>query len=150
MKFIYIDDSYFKSSSFLEAMKKRMFSFCEREHISHILLSCGDDTKDAVSAFLKQCQKRDISLIQSPAVIDWGKLQGILTPTAFHIKDGDTLYPYSGCAVFGNSNSKDYQRVYFEMFLAHDGKLNADSLESELSELLHDILHLHKKTNQYN
>lgn len=150
MKFIYIDDTYLKSSPFLETMKHRMFSFCEREHISHILLSMPDKRNKEAAAFLEQCRKRDISLIESPAVIDWGSFQGILTPTAFYIKDGTILYPYSGSALYGNSTYKQYQRVYFEMFLTHDYNLNPDSLENELGELLHDILHLHKKTNHYN
>lgn len=150
MKFIYIDDSYLRTSSFLETMKKRMFSFCEREHISHILLSMPNKENQAAAAFKEQCRKRDISLIQSPAVVDWGSIQGILTPTAFYIKDGEILYPYSGSVIYGNTNYKKYQRIYFEMFLSHDCLMNPDSLENELSELLHDILHLHKKTNQYN
>lgn len=150
MKFIYIDDTYLKISPFLETMKNRMFSFCEREHISHILLSMPNEKNKEIVAFLEQCQKRDISLIQSPAVIDWDNFQGVLTPTAFYIKDGNVLYPYSGSVIYGNTNDREYQRIYFEMFLSHDYKFNPDSLENELSELLHDILHLHKKTNQYN
>lgn len=150
MKFIYIDDTYLKDSPFLETMRSRMFSFCEREHITHILLSMPEKNKKGIGAFLNQCKKRDISLIQSPAVIDWDSFQGILTPTAFYIKDGTILYPYSGSALYGNSTHKQYQRIYFEMFLSHDYIFNPDSLENELGELLHDILHLHKKTNRYN
>ncbi len=134
----------------METMRNRMFSFCEREHISHILVSMPSEANKEAIAFKEQCRKRDISFIQSPAVIDWGTVQGILTPTAFYMKDGEILYPYSGSVIYGNTSQKQYQRIYFEMFLSYDNGLNQDSFENELSELLHDILHLHKKTNQYN
>lgn len=150
MKFLYIGDTYLRSLPFLDTMKNRLFAFAQKEGITHIYISGKDTSKKYVKAFADQCEQAKITMIQSPAMVPWGDEEAMISDVCLHTPDGHLFTPEYGCALYGNSEIMRLQRVYFQMFLMHDYKSNADSLEDELSELLHDIMHLHKKTNHYN
>ena len=150
MKFLYIGDSYLRSIPFLETMKKRLFSFEQIYGVTHIYISGKNTSGKYVKSFAQQCEQLDITMIRSPAVIPWGGREATLTDEFLRLQDEDINVPENGCAIFGDSEQMRLQRIYFQLFLMHDYTMNPDSLEDELSELLHDIMHLHKKTNHYN
>lgn len=150
MKFLYIGDTYLRSLPFLETMKKRLFAFARKENVTHIFISGKHTSGKYAKAFAEQCDELGIVMMQSPAAIPWGKGECSVTDDVLQLPSGAVIYPENGTVVYGDSERMHWQRIYFQLFLMHDYKINSDSLEDELSELLHDIMHLHKKTNHYN
>lgn len=150
MKFLYIGDSYLRSVPFLDTMKKRLFAFAQKEGVTHIYVSGNNTSNQYVKAFADQCEQLNITLVRSPAIMDWGNQKATVSEEGLCLPDESVYIPEHGSALYGDNERLRIQCIYLQMFLMHDYKNNADSLEDELSELLHDIMHLHKKTNHYN
>lgn len=149
MKFLYLDDACLGSTPFSEKMIKRMLAFAQKEDVTHIFISRQEQHDDDHEAFANQCHQLGITVIYSAAPIPWGSEEGTVTDDCLQLPNGTTYYPEPGIAFYGDSELMRIRRMYFHLFLTHEDTNNPDSLEDELSELLHDIMHLHKKTNHY-
>lgn len=151
MKFIYIDDSYLRSSPFLDMMRMRLLRFCEREGVTHIFIS-GDgrqgtaDVDDAcASSFYELCRTLDLLVIQSPCSFEIGDHKGVLTHTSLLMDDQKPWMTYSGSAIYSDFDSLAWERIYFELFLKHEVEETFELIEDELMDLLQKTASLHTK-----
>jgi len=149
MKFLYIDDSYLCSEPFMKTMQNRLFSFCEEKHITHIFISGHAYHAHYRKLFYDDCRRLNIKVIKSPAHFALEEYNAILSDTSLQIDQIGSFTITSGLALYGDTKKKQFQRIYFDLYLTYHLRKDSNQLEEELSELLHDILNQHKKTNQY-
>lgn len=149
MKLLYMKNDCLCASPFREDYHRRILDYCETAAIKHIFISGRIEDKESSQLFLKACEQAGIEVILSPWKDDIEKIPALMDQVSLYIYLMGNWNAVNGMAFEIDTQKRSSRIIYMDLFLKHIKYVNAENLEEELNELLHDILHSHKKSNQY-
>lgn len=146
MKLYYIDDSFFQNSHFSRQMLYRFECYMKRCGRGAVLISSSK--KDNVDLEHFCINHTDCSILMSPALFDIEGVRGQLHASFLAVEDFPSMQAYSGSFVLYDTETKQCERIYLELFVDYDGDLSL-ALE-KMQDMLAESLHAAKKTNIMN
>ena len=149
MKLLYMKNDCFCSSPFLAEYQNRILDYCEQEEISHIFISGWMENKESGELFLEVCEDSGIEVILSPWTDKIEGIPGTMNLNSLFLYGVGRWKAHEGVSFYIDTDQHSSQPIYMDLFLKQVKYVDAENLEEELHELLHDILRSHKKSNQY-
>ena len=115
MRVIYIDDSFFRSTPFAQAMLARLKLQLQQLRPWLILISTSGKS-EALEAFCAQAQAT-CEVIATPCRFHSGDISGVLRRDAVVI-DGEGMHRcYSGSLFCYDSENREAWRIYLDLFI---------------------------------
>ncbi len=135
MRIYYIDDSILSKSEFAEKIRRRFEIYLEKKTADLILISAGDKDSPYLKQFIES--HLHIPILVSPAQFDFQGIRGDLYNSMCRIEGFSDMQSYSGSIVMYDIDEHVCERIYLELFLAHDVS-EEDEFMKEIEEILND------------
>lgn len=142
MKLYYIDESMFQNSHFASQVLHRFEQLLAKNQDNFVLISVTKEHNKHIEHFLSS--QKHTTVLQSPALFDFASVRGNLHTTFLAVDEFPVMESFSGSCVEYDTDAKQAQRIYLELFIDHD-EIDMEYIVKEMEEMLHEKIEFLKK-----